>query len=631
VRDWTVPKLARSQALIIAALVAYSVLGWQGLSTVGRDGAIDAAAHLQYAQYLDTHGSTPPKSLNQEYATPPLFHLVAIGAEHLVRAVPSWALVPHRKGWTRGGLLALVALALASLTSAQLGRRRLGVLAAAIAVVWGLDIAVSLGKTMPWAAGQLIAFASALGLIGVTGLIAREVWPESPRRAVAAGAFVAAYPVVYRMGILFHPEVPFALLCASAMLFFLRGVRLGWPVRLGWSLGAACGAAAATRESALVVMGVTLAATLAVGRRQALPFLARAAVVAVVVASPWWIYAGAKWHNPIQSNLRPRATLMMPHQPASFYVGLPLRDLVLHPYRPVFSDMLLPKLHAELWSDWFGSIHSFWEGTSRVDRVTASTQSVLGLVADGLALFGLGWLAVPAAIRVARRRRERVSDVGLGFLAVLATAAFVAFVVMVMRFPQRYGDPIKSSYLLFTAPCWAIFSVCAWSQLARRAWIRRALVAAATLYVASYGTHLGAALQEASVRAAGPPPGIDVNTQVFGSIATAKVGDEVNFTIWFTNTGTETATGIVATVDIPPGLKLLAQPLYEHGTGCVGTTRLICHLDYVNGNGQQTPLHLQTQAVAAGAQMVEATMTADQRDLNPPDDTGSFRVYVISG
>ena len=135
----------------------------------------------------------------------------------------------------------------------------------------------------------------------------------------------------------------------------------------------------------------------------------------------------------------------------------------LHPYRPDFGNQLLPKLHSDLWSDWYGALERQWLTPTRVERVTASTQSVLGFLGDALALAGLAALAIPAAVRAVRRRAAAEAgwptDLGLGLLAWVALATFAAFVFTVIRFPQRGGDPIKSSYLLFTAPCWAIFSV----------------------------------------------------------------------------------------------------------------------------------------------------------------------------
>ena len=47
------------------------------------------AEHVRYAAYLDEHHRIPSKDENYEYASPPLFHVVAIAAEHVVGAVPA--------------------------------------------------------------------------------------------------------------------------------------------------------------------------------------------------------------------------------------------------------------------------------------------------------------------------------------------------------------------------------------------------------------------------------------------------------------------------------------------------------------------------------------------------------------
>jgi hypothetical protein len=79
----------------------------------------------------------------------------------------------------------------------------------------------------------------------------------------------------------------------------------------------------------------------------------------------------------------------------------------------------------------------------------------------------------------------------MGLLGLVCAAALAGFVVMLTRFPQDEGDPIKSSYLLFTAPCWALLSVAAWLEVRKRSrTIHLLLVAAAVLYAISYAAHL---------------------------------------------------------------------------------------------------------------------------------------------
>jgi hypothetical protein len=427
------------------------------------------------------------------------------------------------------------------------------------------------------------------------------------------------------MSILFHPEMPFALLCALSTLVVLRAQRRGFPARLGWWLGAALGAAALTRQPAVLVMGCLAAASLWLGRRQAAGFLLRALVVVVLVAGPWWGYAANRWGNPIQSNLEPRSSLMLPRQPASFYVSFPLRTVIVHPYRPDFADELLPKLHAELWSDWFGYVHGGWGAPTRLERVTGSTQSVLGFAGDLLALTGLFALALPAAVRVVRRRE---ANAALAILALLAVASFATFVVMLIRFPQRYGDPIKTSYLLFTTPCWAVFSVAAWSWIrARSRRLHLLLAAVAGLYVISYATDLGATLS----RAAGPQSlggaagYVDLVTSFQQNSPNPGVGGTIDFLAGVENTGDQTAPSLVLEVHLPNGMRLVGRPYYQRGSGCTGTSTITCNLDFLAG-GSSTLIRYSVRVTKPGALTMTAVATSAIPDARPGDNSASYTI-----
>jgi hypothetical protein len=598
---------------------------------LGHNGAIDAGEHNRYAQYLGTHWRLPSKAVNYEYASPPLFQATAVGAEKLVGIIPAAAVELRSDMLTRGLWLLLVTAGACMMTAARRPVRLLGAAALALGLLWGLDEAVSLSKSEPWTAGQLIAVACGAGLVVATGLIARELWPGNTRRALAAGAFVAAYPVVYRMSIVFHPEVPFGLLCGIAMLLLLRGARLGWPARLGWWLGAACGAAALTRQPGALVVLCLLAAALRVGGQTARGFVLRAALVIAVTAGPWWLYASYRWHNPLQSNLLLAPAAMLPRQPASFFVSAPLRTLVLHPYREDFANQLLPKLHADLWSDWYGAVHP-WTASSRVDRVTASSQSVLGFVGDALALGGLSVLALPAALRVAFRRSRASVDLGLGVLALVALAASAVYVATLIRFPQRGGDPIKSSYLLFTAPCWAIFSVAAWAAVRSR-WrgLNALLVAVAVLYLGSYGTDLGAAFaQTAPVGNLGQLRDVvDLSTVFQQNSPNPGIGGPIELLVGVNENGGQDATGVTLTVDLSPAMKLLGRPYVVQGS-CGDTAPVHCDLGEIKG-GQGTYIRFGVDVNAGGPQTLTATAASLQPDFNKRDNTSSYTVNLGPG
>jgi len=490
-----VPRLSTTRASLVVLAAVVAVVGWQGVTTIGRDFSLDARAHLAYTQYFGHHLAPPPASDNYEFSNPPLFAIVALAAEGAVRVLPSYPLELGQSGLARALWLALVAAGAFALTRAGRRLRLAGTTALGLATVWGLDEALSLGKTQSWVSGQLVSLGAAVGLVVVTVMIAEELWPGRRWRALGVGAVVALYPIVLRLGILFHPETTFALLAGATVLLVLRAARTGWSVRLGVAAGLTCGLAAWTRASALAVAVSLFTVAALAGGRRARGFVVAAVVALAVVAGPWWIVAYHLWGNPLESNLSRPGYMLAHGEPASFYVSAPLRSLILHPYRPDFQNEFWPKLHAELWSDWFGGLHHLWADPSRLGKVTASTQSALGFVFDLLALGGLAVRGVPAALRVARKRTASAdSDIRWAMLSTLAVASFAVYAFTVVRFPQAEGDPIKTSYLLFTAPCWAAFTVAAWASLRRRSRkAHRFLAVVALLYLGSYGAMLGGA------------------------------------------------------------------------------------------------------------------------------------------
>jgi 4-amino-4-deoxy-L-arabinose transferase-like glycosyltransferase len=487
-----IPRLAIEDAALVVLVAVTAVVGWRGVVTAGRGFQLDARAHLEYAQYFAHHFAPPLRSQNYEFFNPPLFAMLAIAVEGAIRILPLHG-VPGPEGLWLGIWLGLCVVGALGLTS---GRRRVRIAAGTagvVAALWAVYASLALGQRDSWVSGQLVALAATLGLVVVSVLIARELFGGEPRRALAVGVVVALYPVVLRMGIFFHPESTFALFAATALLVALRRARLGWSPARGMAFGALCGLGALTRASALVVFASLLLVALLAGGRRAGRYALAATGAFLLLAGPWWIASYHLWGNPLETNLD-RPGYMLPHgQPLSFYVSAPLRSLVEHPYREAFRDQLWPKLHADLWSDWFGGLTHVWAHPTRLQRVTASTQSVLGFVGDGLALAGLALAGLPALVRVTRRGGR--GDPRWAFPAGLVLVSFAAFVAMLVRYPQTQGDPIKASYLLFTAPCWAAFSVAAWDRLRRRRPRLAAAVAGiGVLYVGSYAATLVAAL-----------------------------------------------------------------------------------------------------------------------------------------
>ncbi len=632
---WTVPRLTWPWLVLGVALAAFALLGWQGVSTVARDGPLDSAEYLLNAQYLDAHGRLPPDYVSYEYSTPPLFESLAIGLEHVARNVPARPLELPSNVATRLLWLLLVAASGACLLSPRSRVRLLGAAGLLAGGLWGLDEALALARSQLWSAGQLLSLAAAVGVIAVSALIARELWPGHPLRMLGTAGFVIAYPVVLRLGVLFHPEMTFTLVASIATLLLIRAQRRGWTLGRGIAVGVFCGLSLLGRQSAVVVVACIVATALLAGGRSARRFTLAVAATTLLIAGPWLGYAAYTWGNPLQGNLHRPGDLIPGGEPFSYYVSFPVGSLVLHPYRPRLTNELLPQLHADLWSDWFGTFHQpAFRDPSTVDRVTASSQSLLGLVADGLAIGGLAVLGVPALVRLVRRRRpagHHDDDGPFGFLALLAVGGFIGLTLQIARYPQFGGKEIKASYLLFTAPAWAVFSVAAWIAVTRtRPRLKVALLAIACLYALSYGTSLAASFSRSYALILDPAQGegyVDVKTTLQSFNARPLQGQEVDFAVYVANNGSASAPSVVLTIDLQPGLRLLGPPAIERGPGCTGTRVVTCPLDFL-ASGASTTVRFAVQVERQGILAVKASATGGVLDANPADNTASLTMVV---
>ena len=476
-------------ALVAVVVLAYALVTWTSLQRLGDSTATDSAAFREYAEILDRTGRLPTEEETYEYALPPLVPVLGVAADRFVGWVdwaPGRPLAELPSPLRRGAWLVL---AIGAVLAIALARRRtrwwyagiaVAVVAGGLALLYGWAFAVE----QAWAPMVLTSYLASLCLVGVSALVGREVWPTSTVKPALVAACVAALPATLRIGILFHPDSLFAALAVAALLVVLRAARRGWGWPHAVAAGALLGLCALTRQAAPAVMLTLGLATVLLGRRASLRFVVVATAATLVVAGPWWIHQTSRFGNPIQSNLD-RPGYMLDRQPRSFYVSLPLPDLVTRPYRESFKNELLPKFHAELWSDWFGTIQN-WLVVGRANKALASTQSVLGLVVDGLALAGLAIFGLPAVRRVFRRRPSDRDPV-VAALAVYAVLPWLGFVATLVRFPQIDGDSIQAHYLLFLAPAFAVFGLLAADALWRigPAW-RMGLLTFVTLVAISY-------------------------------------------------------------------------------------------------------------------------------------------------
>jgi hypothetical protein len=202
----------------------------------------------------------------------------------------------------------------------------------------------------------------------------------------------------------------------------------------GWQLAVATGVALGLGQLVRAFSLWTLAAVvLAFAVARAWRPLAVIVLAAAIVTAPWYVRQAVKYGNPVFD--RPtKHQAIWDRRPARFYVGLGLPDVVTHPIRPHFVNEAIPTTYSEVWGDYFG----VWHG----DR---ERQSILGLLPTVLAI--AGWLVLLVRSRRLPARLPVALLPGLGLLG---------YLYFTVSYPTPDGDVLKASYMLTTAPAWAL-------------------------------------------------------------------------------------------------------------------------------------------------------------------------------
>ena len=116
------------------------------------------------------------------------------------------------------------------------------------------------------------------------------------------------------------------------------------------------------------------------------------------------------------------------------------------------------------------------------------------------------------------------------------------------------------------------------------------------------------------------------------SISTAKTTLAPNETVEVSvsvqhKSGSLSATVVYATITLPNDATLLGSPAYDRGSGCVGTTTLMCNVDFLPPSTSAV-IRFSLNAGAVGAKVVAARVTQSQTDTAAADSSASVSLDV---
>jgi hypothetical protein len=409
--------LPRPSSLVLALLlVAVVAIGAWNAYDYPSIAGFDVAEHEAYADSLIHHGEIPGREQRSEYYTPPGFYALAGVATVIGEHVHPQD--PHK-----------------------------------------------LAQYMNW----LVLVATAVVLV----LLVRELFPGRPWVQLGALGYFSLLPVALRSAAMFHPEPLSMLLSTVALLLAVRMFkRRTFGAVPAVALGAVLGAGQLVRAFSLWTFAAIVVAFVAAlvfryyDRRALVRTLGIVVVACAVVVSPWYIRQVVRYGNPVFAVEAERKPIWE-RRPSSFYLGLGLPQVFTDPIRPNYVNEAIPTTYSDLWGDYFGVFG--WDSTAHVitprQKYELRQQSYIGLVPTLLAV--AGWIGL--LVVAVRRRMPALLPVAL-----LPGLGILGYLYFTVSYPTPDGDVLKASYMLTTAPAWAVGFGAAFERLARRGGFARA-------------------------------------------------------------------------------------------------------------------------------------------------------------
>jgi len=410
-------------AAAAALLALLFIIASSNAYTVRHDIGFDYQEHVSYARQLIYDHSIPSRgSGRNEYYTPPLFYLV-FGA--------------------------------------------------------AIRFAYHFGATFPDKVARAMNVPLLVGTAVLVFVLARLLWPTRRPLHLAALGFFVFLPVTIRLASMFHPETMSLFLSTLALTIGAWMLaRRDFRTRTAVALGVALGLAQLVRATTLWTFAVVVLALLLAALARAAPprAILRATVVTVlataVVTAPWYIRQTIDYGNAVFAQSAPK-TPLYDRRPVSFYTALGLPDVFDNPTRPHFTNDFLPTSYSEIWGDYFGSWS--WIAPNPPSPKLArqlTSQNEIGLLPTLLAIGGcLALLGLTVRPRELHLHPERV------LVPLLALAGLLGFLYFTISYPTPDGDVLKASYMLTSAPAWALSFGYAFDRLgARGVFLRWSLV-----------------------------------------------------------------------------------------------------------------------------------------------------------
>jgi hypothetical protein len=103
---------------------------------------------------------------------------------------------------------------------------------------------------------------------------------------------------------------------------------------------------------------------------------------------------------------------------------------------------------------------------------------------------------------------------------------------------------------------------------------------------------------------------VKIHTAIAATPSTVRPGDKVALNVTVENGKILGVAHVTLTIALDPGLRLIGPPAFTRGSGCQGTTTIVCDLDTL-GPAMSTAVGLVAQLTEASSQRITARTTVD--------------------
>jgi hypothetical protein len=106
------------------------------------------------------------------------------------------------------------------------------------------------------------------------------------------------------------------------------------------------------------------------------------------------------------------------------------------------------------------------------------------------------------------------------------------------------------------------------------------------------------------------------------------VGSPLQFLVEVDNNGARPADHVILTIKLPPAMRLSGTPWYQRGTGCTGTTTLVCEIGFFPKKSF-TLFRYGVTVLEGGPQRMTASLGSDLLDVNPAGTGSAMTVDLV--